>query len=228
MTTAAVMEAPTPLYDTQATYKASVTEPATAEIRSAWGNCKKNGMEFGKVCSKWRESFKSRGGFGSKGEGLSGILTVLDIPRHIADYWVEKYELSIGAKELPHACEHCEEKFPSKSQLKRHVHKKHSETNVRPIAEGTEYIPEPTPAKPAKASTNTTTALVVTVVKPAVAPPVTTKTFKNPAIDQLAALQKQFPTVQIQRAGGSCMTAFQVWIDTEAKNAPKGNDDCDG
>lgn len=55
-----------------------------------------------------------------------------------------------------------------------------------------------------------------------VAAPVTTKTFKNPAIDQLAKLRKQFPAVQIERAGGSCMTAFQVWIDTEANNSPKG------
>jgi hypothetical protein len=48
------------------------------------------------------------------------------------------------------------------------------------------------------------------------------KKFKNPSIEQLVELRKQFPNVQIERVGGSDMTSFQVWVDVQARNAPKG------
>lgn len=48
------------------------------------------------------------------------------------------------------------------------------------------------------------------------------KKFKNPAIEQLVELRKQFPNVQIERVGGSDMTSFQVWVEVQARNAPRG------
>jgi hypothetical protein len=48
------------------------------------------------------------------------------------------------------------------------------------------------------------------------------KKFKNPAIHQLAGLRKKYPTVQIERVGGSDMNSFQVWADVNAHDAPKG------
>jgi hypothetical protein len=70
---------------------------ARAEIQIAWENHKRNGMEFGKVCYQWGQRVeKSKGGHGSAGQGLSEILNVLQIPRHIFDYWSKAYELSIG------------------------------------------------------------------------------------------------------------------------------------
>jgi hypothetical protein len=48
------------------------------------------------------------------------------------------------------------------------------------------------------------------------------RAFKNPAIEQLAELRKQFPNVLLERVGGSCKTSFQVWITVRASKAPKG------
>lgn len=48
------------------------------------------------------------------------------------------------------------------------------------------------------------------------------RAFKNPAIEQLAELRKQFPNVLLERVGGSCKTSFQAWITVRASKAPKG------
>ena|ERR1035441_8328252 len=95
------------------------TQEATQDIGDAWSVYKKNGEFFGQVCLKWKQEFASKGGYGSEGKGLSGILTVLNIPRHTADYWIAKVE-------LPHPCEKCGEGFPSKTQLKKHLHRAHT------------------------------------------------------------------------------------------------------
>jgi hypothetical protein len=73
---------------------------AQREIGAAWLPYKEKGeplgLEFGKVYHGWKLKLKSKGGYGSKGRGLSGILTVLEIPRHIADYWEARYRVTIG------------------------------------------------------------------------------------------------------------------------------------
>jgi hypothetical protein len=105
---------------------------ARAEIQIAWENHKRNGMEFGKVCYEWTARVgKSKGGHGSEGKGLSEILNVLQIPRHIVDYWLGKYECSIG-EGIP--CPDCTLTFPSKSKLKDHTFKAHTPVHV-PVPE---------------------------------------------------------------------------------------------
>jgi hypothetical protein len=73
---------------------------AEREILAAWLPYKDKGeplgLEFGKVIHEWKTKLKSKGGYHSKGKGLSGILTVLEIPRHIADYWEARYRVTIG------------------------------------------------------------------------------------------------------------------------------------
>jgi hypothetical protein len=96
---------------------------ATQECGAAWGDVKRNGLKLGETLYKWIESeaFKpSRGGFGSEGEGLQGFLGVLrnngvDIPIHVATYWVAEHKFSKGISGVP--CEYCSLKFPSKNKL---------------------------------------------------------------------------------------------------------------
>ena len=98
-----------------------------------------NGMEIGKRLHKWTtsEAFKpSNGGFNSNGEGLVGILLVLqkagiNIPRHIAMYWLSEYMFKQGLKSVP--CPHCTSTFASTSKMKKHVHKEHPETRKAAI-----------------------------------------------------------------------------------------------
>jgi hypothetical protein len=122
------MSATAPAIDTQALHGVEAVVPAVEsvaqnEISAAWQNHKKNGLAFGQICYDWSKRLgKSKGGYGSKGEGLSEILRVLEIPRHIVDYWIGKYEASVG-QGIP--CSHCSETFPSNTQLKKHQHKSH-------------------------------------------------------------------------------------------------------
>lgn len=96
---------------------------AKAEIQIAWENHKRNGMEFGRVCYEWTQRVaKSKGGHGSAGRGLSEILRVLGIDRYVFDYWLKKYECSIGGG-IP--CPDCPLTFPSKAKMKAHLHKAH-------------------------------------------------------------------------------------------------------
>lgn len=100
-------------------------ESARQELTTAWENHRRNGLDFGRVCYEVRQSSEvplSKGGWGTEGEGLSGILTALDIPRHIFDYWCKKYECSVG-KGIP--CHKCAETFPSRRQLARHLLRAH-------------------------------------------------------------------------------------------------------
>ena len=74
---------------------ATETETAAQEIAAAWASyqqTEKYGLEFGRVCCEWRDKFKSKGGYGTKEKGLEGILTSSQIPKHIAYYWMERYE----------------------------------------------------------------------------------------------------------------------------------------
>jgi hypothetical protein len=103
---------------------------ARAEIQIAWENHKRNGMEFGRVCYEWTARVaKSKGGHGSAGQGLSEILRVLGIDRYVFDYWVKKYECSIG-QGIP--CPYCTQTFPSKSKLKQHKYKAHGAPVSKP------------------------------------------------------------------------------------------------
>jgi hypothetical protein len=96
---------------------------AQTDIGTAWESHKKNGLAFGRACYEWRTKFSAQGTHGDF--SFSGILKGLDIPRHIADYWADKYKAGIG-EGIP--CEHCTETFPSKTQLRKHVHVKHLPT----------------------------------------------------------------------------------------------------
>ncbi len=71
---------------------------AAAELRTAWADHKRNGLEFGRVCSEWRTKFKAQGTHTDA--SFSGILKSLDIPRHIADYWADQYEFKTGKHSL--------------------------------------------------------------------------------------------------------------------------------
>ena len=123
---------------------------AQAEIQIAWENHKRDGLEFGKVCHEWTaRAGKSKGGYGSAGQGLSEILNVLQIPRHIVDYWMGKYECSIG-EGIP--CPDCTKTFPSKSKLKTHRFKGGCVGAVKPKPSPTpdasislEWLDAPTP-----------------------------------------------------------------------------------
>jgi hypothetical protein len=88
----ATMTATTP-YDTQKTYK----QMAIEELRQAWQACEKHSLEFGKVCHKWRERLSAQGS--RSNAGLRPYLDEVGIPASTAYYWIEKYEISIGAKE---------------------------------------------------------------------------------------------------------------------------------
>jgi len=94
---------------------------AAVELGTAWANHKKNGLEFGRVCSEWRTKYKAQGTHTDA--SFSGILKSLDIPRHIADYWADQYEFKTGKHSI--LCPECTETFPSKNQLKKHQRKTH-------------------------------------------------------------------------------------------------------
>jgi hypothetical protein len=121
-----------------------------ADIAPAWENVTKNGLELGKRLHKWTcsEAFKpSKGGYNSNGEGLSGILNVLsqngvNIPRHIADYWLAEYKFKQGLTSV--SCTHCEMTFPSNGKMKKHVHIAHS--SVKPVEPIVDPVEQPTDA----------------------------------------------------------------------------------
>ena len=111
-------------------------ELAAVELRTAWANLKKNGLEFGRVCSEWRTKFKAQGTHTDA--SFSGILKSLDIPRHLADYWADKYEFETGKHSIP--CPECTETFPSKNQLRKHRHKAHmSGTRTYPVEDYSQH-----------------------------------------------------------------------------------------
>jgi uncharacterized C2H2 Zn-finger protein len=112
---------------------------AAVELGTAWANHKKNGLEFGRVCSEWRTKFKAQGTH--TGASFSGILKSLDIPRHIADYWADKFEFETGKHSIP--CPECTETFPSKKQLKKHQRKAHLKTTGTPNYEVEDYSQHP-------------------------------------------------------------------------------------
>lgn len=68
---------------------------AQREISAAWHayqQTEQRGLEFGRVCCEWRDKFKSKGGYGSKGKGLVQHLDELSIPRSTAYWWMARYE----------------------------------------------------------------------------------------------------------------------------------------
>ena len=75
----------------------TMKEQAFAEIKAAWKKIEKHNLEFGKVCCEWRDKFKAPG-FRKEGDGVSPILDELSIPKSTAYYWMNRYEISIGAK----------------------------------------------------------------------------------------------------------------------------------
>jgi uncharacterized C2H2 Zn-finger protein len=112
---------------------------AAVELGTAWANHKKNGLEFGRVCSEWRTKFKAQGTHTDA--SFSGILKSLDIPRHIADYWADQYEFRTGKHSIP--CPECTETFPSKNQLKKHQRKAHPKMSGIPAYVVEDYSQHP-------------------------------------------------------------------------------------
>lgn len=70
---------------------------ALAEIKAAWKRIEKYNLEFGKICCEWRDRFKAKG-FRKEGDGVVPILEQLGIPTSTAYFWMNKYEISVGAK----------------------------------------------------------------------------------------------------------------------------------
>jgi hypothetical protein len=80
------------LHDTQQTTR----QQAIQELRQAWQNSERHNLEFGRICYKWRERLSSQGS--RSNEGLRPYLDEVGIPASTAYYWIERYEISIGAK----------------------------------------------------------------------------------------------------------------------------------
>lgn len=84
--------------------KMTTKEQAVAVIKAAWQQYRtteKYGLEFGKVCCEWRDKFgQKRTGPLTKGTGLAQIVSQLNPPckEGKAYYWMNEYEISIGAK----------------------------------------------------------------------------------------------------------------------------------
>jgi hypothetical protein len=77
----------------------TMKKQAVAEIRAAWRKSEKYNLEFGKVCCEWRDKFKQKKtGPQSKGTGFILILKKTGVPISTAYWWMERYEVSIGAK----------------------------------------------------------------------------------------------------------------------------------
>jgi hypothetical protein len=77
----------------------TMREQAVAEIKAAWQKTEKYNLEFGRVCCEWRDKFKQRKtGPQSKGTGFIPILKKTGVPISTAYWWMERYEVSIGAK----------------------------------------------------------------------------------------------------------------------------------
>jgi hypothetical protein len=95
---------------------------ALAEFTPVWRDVEKaipRGLELGRLIHHWKPILRSKGGHGSKGKGLSEILTVLGMPRHIADYWENEYKISIGLTQRV-TCPQCGDQFPSMGAYKKH------------------------------------------------------------------------------------------------------------
>ena len=75
----------------------TMKKQAAAEIKAAWQKVEKYNLEFGRVCCEWRDKFRARG-FRKGGDGVVPILEQLGIPASTAYFWMNKYEISIGAK----------------------------------------------------------------------------------------------------------------------------------
>jgi hypothetical protein len=74
---------------------------AKQEIAAAWNEYQQTercGIEFGRVCYLWRETFKSKAGCKSKGKGIRPILEEFGIPTSTAYFWIKHYEVSIGVE----------------------------------------------------------------------------------------------------------------------------------
>jgi hypothetical protein len=82
---------------TRAAAEMTLKQQALAGIKAAWQKIEKYNLEFGKVCCEWRDKFKAQG-FRKEGDGVSPILDELGIPKSTAYWWMNKYEISIGAK----------------------------------------------------------------------------------------------------------------------------------
>lgn len=119
-----------------------------ADFTPVWGDMQKNGMVIGRLLHKWTtsEAFKPwNGGCRSNGEGLVGILLTLknggiDIPRHIAMYWLAEYKFKQGLISVP--CPSCEMTFPSTSKMRKHERTAHPQ-NATPVPQEPESVQEP-------------------------------------------------------------------------------------
>lgn len=145
---------PTP-YSTQAAYLASVTADVTASITAAHEKfalaekafARDYGIAYGKVLFLARKKLADAG-YGQ----LSRLLDNLSIPRSTAYAWIERYEISVGVKTAPVVpCEHCDQKFPSKTQLQKHLHLAHLDALMQQRAEKVQIQAEQIQAEQAQA-----------------------------------------------------------------------------
>src|SRR5438045_1625623 len=75
------------------------------KIASAWHAYRRDGeplgLALGRVLCEYRDDHRSRGGNGTKGQGLVQALDELNIPKSTAYFWMNRYEVSIGKKPVP-------------------------------------------------------------------------------------------------------------------------------
>lgn len=138
-------------------------EVATAAIKKAWSEYRateKYGLLFGKICCQWRDSFRASGRR-EKGVGVVPILEHLNIPTSTAYWWMNRYEVSIKAKEP--SVPQTKAPAPAGRKFREPVEPEPVEPATEPVAiapaEDVPKVPiydcEDTPTKP--------TAIVVTV-----------------------------------------------------------------
>jgi len=96
------MASPATLYNTQATYLASVEEQVTADLKAGSEQFNRGEMKFerdyGLVFGKALWHARKRLADAGYGQ-LSKMLDKLCIPRSTAYYWIEKFEVNEGIKE---------------------------------------------------------------------------------------------------------------------------------
>jgi hypothetical protein len=116
-------------YSTQASYLASVEEQVTVDLKAASERFNLATMKFERDygIAYGRALWNARKKLNDAGYGqLSSLLDKLSIPRSTAYFWLEKYEVDACIKVLPVIpCPHCEMTFPSKTQMKHHLHHAH-------------------------------------------------------------------------------------------------------
>ena len=136
MSTATALAPETPA----ATAPVQERQSQESAILAAYHQTERNGLEFGRLCYEYGERY---GAQGSANSGLAQFLRKSGIKEGRAYYWVAEYKASI---KLGIPCLACDETFPSKTKLKKHINKNHPET-LAPMRESHNETSESEPSE---------------------------------------------------------------------------------